>query len=202
MIGRNPGWQKLRRRWIPALIFCALNVGIFSFYLVNFAGDGKGLERRLGRSQSELATVEGRVGELEKSLALATANQQNVQDFYQVRLATEEERLTAVIAEVKRLAKLSGLDPRRITYPTEAVEDFDLVKRTISFPVAGTYSQLRKMINLLELSDYFLTLRQVQLREADNRGASLRLQLNISTLFAVAPDDVALVSDTAGGFSG
>ena len=187
MIGQSEAWQERTKQWAPAFVFFAVNVVAFSFYLMTYAGESKGVERRLGRAQGELAGIEQRVGELENRLGQATETSQNVTDFYEVKLATEAERLTAIIAEVKRLAQLAGLEPRRISYPTEEIAGFGLMRRSISFPVSGTYAQLRKMINLLELSDYFLTLRQVQLREADDRGVSLRIQLDISALFAMEP---------------
>ena len=176
-------WRQRASRWVPALAFFVLMVAGFLFYLLNYAGEGAGLERRLGTARGELAEVDERVAELEGDLKNALENSERVRSLYEVGLATEKEKLTKIIAEVKRLAQLSGLEPRRINYPTQEIEDFDLVKRSISFPVVGTYGQLRKMINLLELSDHFLTLEGIQLREADDRGTTLRIQLDVSTLF-------------------
>lgn len=202
MIGHPQAWRDRKRSWLSAAAFFVVNALVFGFYLINYAGEGAGLERRLTRVRGDLATVETRVSDLESSLAVATQNDQNVADFYEARLATEEERLTAIIAEVKRLARVAGLDPRRISYPTEEIADFGLVKRSMTFSVSGTYAQLRRLINLLELSDYFLTLRRVELRGADDRGSALRIQLEISTLFAMDPEDTAPATDARRGRSG
>ena len=49
----------------------------------------------------------------------------------------------------------------------------------------GTYLELRKFINLLELSDSFLTLEEVTLAgETRGEGPELNIRLSLSTLFA------------------
>ena len=68
-------------------------------------------------------------------------------------------------AEVKDLAKRAGLAPRSITYPEEQIQQYGLIKRSFIFSVEGTYADLRTFINLLELSDSFLTLEDASLAE-------------------------------------
>jgi hypothetical protein len=115
-------------------------------------------------------------------VAEITGTRQAVASFYQDRLSTESARLTRIIAEVKELASRAGLSPSQITYPSEPLEDYGLRRRGFVFQVDGTYADLRKLVNLLELSDSFLTLEKVDLSGAD--GGRLRIQLRLSTLFA------------------
>jgi hypothetical protein len=82
--------------------------------------------------------------------------------------------------------------PQAISYPDETIEDYGLRKRSFQFGVEGTYGDLRKLINLLELSDSFLTLESVQL-SGSGTGNRLRIDLSLSTLFATsgAADEAA-----------
>ncbi len=59
--------------------------------------------------------------------------------------------------------------PRSITYPEEQIQQYGLIKRSFIFSVEGTYADLRKFINLLELSDSFLTLEDASLAEEGAR---------------------------------
>jgi len=83
---------------------------------------------------------------------------------------------------VQSLARKAGLDPRSIAYPEPEIEDYGLVKRSFIFTVDGDYLALRKFLNLLELSDSFLTLEDASVSEA-SKGQELRLSLTLSTLF-------------------
>ena len=87
-----------------------------------------------------------------------------------------------MIREVWELTSTVGLQPSSINYPEDPIVEYGLVKRTFSFTVRGNYAQLRRLINLLELTDSFLTLEEVQLA---GRGsdAQLRIGLRLSTLF-------------------
>ncbi|HEV7515443.1 MAG TPA: hypothetical protein VGR07_04015, partial [Thermoanaerobaculia bacterium] len=118
---------------------------------------------------------------LEKLIARADANRRQVDSLYD-RFATRRQRLTEVTAEVQSLARRAGLDPRSISYPEQEIEDYGLVKRSFIFSVDGNYLALRKFLNLLELSDSFLTLEDAGLSET-SKGEELRMNLTLSTLF-------------------
>ena len=64
--------------------------------------------------------------------------------------------------------------PRALNYPEEQIQQYGLIKRSFIFNVDGTYTDLRKFINLLELSDSFLTLESAGLTEVTQRSAAGR----------------------------
>ena len=116
-----------------------------------------------------------------------------MQELYDERFSTRSERLTRFTAEVKSLARKAGLNPRSLSYPEQAIESYGLVKRSSIFAVQGTYQELRQFLNLMELSDSFLTLESISLSEAnEEQGPELRMSLKISTLFAqeTGPEEI------------
>ena len=87
-----------------------------------------------------------------------------------------------MIREVKELASNSGLQPAEsISYPEESIEDYGLTKRSLVFSVQGSYAQLRRFINLLELSETFVVLEQINVSGV---SPNLTVSLRISTLFS------------------
>ena len=135
-------------------------------------------------ARQELTALTARRQRAEAQLADIGDTRRAVDELYSERLSTESARLTRIITEVKDLASRSGLAPRQISYPTQPIEDYGLRQRSFVFQVDGSYADLRKFINLLELSDSFLTLEQVGL--SDSSGGQLSIQLRLSTLFATA----------------
>jgi hypothetical protein len=185
LLGR---WQASRWRWrlgawLPAALAVALGAGLFATYQARFAGRAEVTERALAERRSELADLAAERRLREERLAAVARTHADLADFYETRLATESRRLTRMIAEVKDLARRSGLVPQSINYPQESLEDFGLRRRSFQFTVEGTYPDLRKLVNLLELSPSFLTLEGVRL-SGGGRGAQLAIDLALSTLFA------------------
>jgi hypothetical protein len=118
------------------------------------------------------------------------------------RFSTRSERLTNISAEVERLARQAGLDPRSLTSPELDVAELGLTKRSFIFSVNGTYVELRRFINLLELSPSFLTLEEVKLSGGGEGGEELQISLRLSTLFVRPPGSADLAPARRARLSG
>lgn len=180
-------WRRRLWVWLPAVIFFVTNAAAWSVYKLGYAGQIEGVEQSLAEKTRarDLRLKERR--DLEAQVEQVRTNRAQVSELYTKRFATRRQRLTAVTAEIKDLAAKAGLDPSAFTYPEEEIEDFGLVKRSFLFSVEGTYAELRKFVNLLELSPSFLTVEEVQLTGGGEDGPELRLSLIVSTLFAKEP---------------
>lgn len=176
-------WRRRMWVWLPALIFFVANLAVFGVYRLRFAGDVQSLERAFDDRRQSLAEVDIRRTELERLIRQAEVNHERIVDLYEQRFSTRRKRLTGVTAEIKQLASQAGLRPLAFNYPEEEIEDFGLVKRSFAFSVAGDYLELRKFLNLLELSDSFLTLEEINLAGGGD-GPELRINLTLSTLFS------------------
>ncbi|MGB6362008.1 MAG: hypothetical protein WBG64_05005 [Thermoanaerobaculia bacterium] len=176
-------WRRHLGRWLPPLILCLVGVAILSTYGLVLASQASFREGRVERRRAELDLLESSRSVLAESVESARINQERVDEFYVSELSTESQRVTQIIAEVKTLARRAGLEPTVISYPDERLRQYNLVKRSIVFAVEGTYVEIRRFINFLELSEFFLTLEEIQLGSG-GQGAELRINLKISTLFA------------------
>lgn len=183
-------WRQRIWIWLPALLFFLANAIAFSVYRFGYAGQVQRLESGITPLQEELTKQQQKRAVLERRLQRAHAAEVQVQKLYTERFMTRSQRLTRMIIQVKTLARQAGLNPKAISYPKQDIEDFGLEKRSFVFSVAGTYAELRQFLNLLELTDSFLTLEAVTLsEESGDEGPELQMNLTLSTLFTLEPGE-------------
>ncbi|HEX2162390.1 MAG TPA: hypothetical protein VHM02_00425 [Thermoanaerobaculia bacterium] len=193
-------WRRRLALWLPALVFFAANLVALAVYPLRFAGRVQVTQEELAEERAALAELVEQRRDLEAEQQAIVRTRLAVEDLYGERLAGESQRLTRIIAEVKDLAARSGLTPPSVAYPTEPLEDYALRRRGFVFSVEGSYADLRTFVNLLELSETFLTLEEIRLSESSRGG--LRIDLRISTLFATGDgpplgDDAAPAGETS-----
>lgn len=176
-------WRQRLWVWLPAALFFAANLAAFGVYRLGYAGNVQALEESSKESRQELHRAQEDRVRLERLIGGARVNQQRIAQLYDQRFSTRRRRLVSITAEVKQLARQAGLEPLNFTYPEESIEDYGLIKHSFVFSVAGDYGELRKLLNLLELSDSFLTLEEINLG-GDAKGPELQISLTLSTLFS------------------
>jgi type IV pilus assembly protein PilO len=184
MIGGGDIWRQRLWVWVPALVFFAANAVAWGVYRFGYADRNLSLAEDLGRQKQEAKQQTAEAARLKNLWDLAQSNQDQVKQLYQEHFSTRRRRLTEVTAEVKSLAEKAGMRPKALSYPEQEIQAYGLVKRSFVFSVEGTYLDLRKFINLLELSDSFLTLESMALAGGGGKGQELRIDLTLSTLFA------------------
>ena len=184
MRGRDDVWGLRLWVWLPALLFFLANATAFVVYF-GFADRVRSLEASLKETRENLEPMAARRTRLERLIERSKRNDVEIRRLYEERFSTRSQGLTLRTSELRRLARTAGLEPQTITYDEDEIESYGLIKRSYAFPVDGTYLELRKFINLLELSPSFFTLEEVTLAgEQGDDGPELRIRLLISTLFA------------------
>ncbi|HEY2736927.1 MAG TPA: hypothetical protein VGK45_00900 [Thermoanaerobaculia bacterium] len=205
---RSPAeiWRQRLWVWVPALVFFLANATAYTIYRFGFADRVASLQEDLKDQRERLDPLDARRQKLQALLASSKRTDQEIRKLYAESFSTRRARLTNINTEVKTLARKAGLDPRSFSYPEEQIQQYGLIKRSFIFSVEGSYVNLRKFINLLELSDSFLTLESINLTpgtsERQGRGragaapapaapenSELRISLTLSTLFARDPND-------------
>lgn len=89
----------------------------------------------------------------------------------------EYEDFTALIDELLVLSSRARLDIAHITYAAEQMKDGPLLKYSLDFNVTGDYERLKKFIHSLEQSVRLITIKQISLQSADDKGVNLHLSL-------------------------
>ncbi len=189
-------WREKRVLLIVLGVLLFANLAFFFTYRVQYQSRLQALDDRLAQAEGQLEQARTARIRAEQTYRGYKQIETDVDRIYNQHWATQSERLTAMIAEVKRLTVASSLIPTTITFNQSdvlvkkaAVDPQRRVKRAsigatevgITFGVQGTYEQVRRLINLLELSHQFVIISQISL--AAREGQNLDLSLLVKTLF-------------------
>jgi hypothetical protein len=185
VINRFEIWRQRPWAWLVPLVVLALNLAVFGFYRVAYAGRVEDLQARAGSESAELARLERDRQRLEALRQRIGVNREGMGELREDWFSIEAERLTRTIARLKELVRDAGLSPQSYNYPSSRIEGQDLVRRDFVFQVEGSYEQIRRFINFLELTEDFLILEEVTLDESRGTAGNPRLRVRflISTVF-------------------
>ena len=170
------------------------NLIFFFTYRVQYQSRLDEMDQRLVDAKKQLDEARATRLASERRYASYRQIEQDVQTIYNEHWNTQRARLTAMIAEVKRLTVASSLVPTSVGFseakvsvknvtagPSRRGANLGASEVGISFGVSGTYAQVRRLVNLLELSRQFVIIEQVGLAAHDANNLTLSLQLK--TLF-------------------
>jgi Tfp pilus assembly protein PilO len=188
-------WKEKRVLLIILGVLLAANTFYFFTYRLRYETRLQDREEDLAQKQAELDQAHSSRVRAERTFQSYKQIEKDVQQVYDRHWATQEERFTQLIAEVKRLALASSMTPASYGFVKVAAADAEAsaggTKRRrvkigvnevgITFSVEGTYEQVRRLINLLELSRQFVIIDQVSLQTRE--GQTLTLGLRLKTLF-------------------
>lgn len=179
-------WRE--RKWLLAGlgVLLLVNIVFFVTYRVRYENRIEGLDNDLSVAREQLQTASDERQESERLLGSVDRTRDDLELVYQDWWSTRPERLAPMIVELQSLAKKSGLTPPARSYnwgeqnatPTAGAEML-----SVSFRVEGTYSQIRNLINLIEMSPHFIIIEEIGLMDASNGGKSLGMSLSLKTLF-------------------
>ena len=178
-------WKEKRTLLIVLGILLIANTVFFFTYRVQYQTRLDGLQERLQQAETQLTEAKAAHAAAEQRFASYQKIRSDVQTIYDQQWSTQSQRLTALISEVKKLAQESQLVP-----PSYAFAETDQKVKgipggartvTINFTVQGNYQQVRRLINLLELSRQFVIIDHISLSSAENQ--LLTVNLSLKTLF-------------------
>jgi Tfp pilus assembly protein PilO len=190
-------WREKRVLLAILGVLLLANAVFFLTYRVQYQSRLDSLDDRLAEAERTLESTRQSRLKAEQTLQSYKKVENDVLTVFDEHWSTQTQRLTVLIAEVKRLAVASSLVPTSYGFSrgeTKEVAGLSTARRRetlgasemrINFSVQGTYAQARRLINLLELSRQFVIIDAIGLSSADAETLSLNLQLK--TLFRDAP---------------
>jgi hypothetical protein len=180
-------WRENRILLGALAILLAANTFFFFTYRVQYEARLDALDSRLDVARAQLEASRAARRAAEQQVAAYRKIDRDVRDVLQQRWSTEEERLTSVIGEVKRLTAAAGLAAPQSTSYSRAEGRSRIDAGTgatevgLAFTVRGTYQNIRRFINLLEISDQFIIVDRLGLSSAE--ADQLTMNIHIKTLF-------------------
>ena len=191
-------WREKRILLIVLGVLLFANIVFFFTYRVQYQSRLQALDDRLAQAEGQLEQARTARVRAEQTYRSYKQIETDVDRIYNQHWATQSERLTAMISEVKRLTVASSLVPTTIGFAQNTVatkkqtrsanaprrvqrDSIGATEVAITFGVQGTYEQVRRLINLLELSEQFVIISQIGLSARE--GRVLDLNLLVKTLF-------------------
>jgi Tfp pilus assembly protein PilO len=183
-------WREKRVLLIILALILVANAAFFFTYRVQYQTRIDTLDERLAQVQGELDAAHTARVTAEQTFQSYRKVQNDVLAVFNEHWATQPERFTKLFAEVTRLAMASSLEPaaysfqrgeaRRVSSGSKR-ETLGATEVNISFGVRGTYEQVRRLINLLELSRQFVIIEGITLNATEDE--TLSLELKLKTIF-------------------
>jgi Tfp pilus assembly protein PilO len=179
-------WREKRVLLIILALVLLANTIFFFTYRVQYQSRLDTLDERLAEVEGQLEHARSERMRADETLQSYRKVETDVLQVFNEHWATQEERFTKLFAEVTRLAVASSLVPssysftrgesRRVTVAGPR-QNLGVNEVGISFGVKGTYEQVRRLINLLELSRQFVIIERIALATSEDQSLSLNLQL-------------------------
>jgi len=170
---------------IPVLVALVANLLILSIFtlprerwVIRLESRATALGLRIEKGKEELAQRRERENRLKEL-------RRQVESFYSEILRRKEEGLVDILGEVEGLAKRFRVKKENINYHHEIIEEDKVVLFEITFPLRGSYANLRRFINQIENSRYFLVIDRVELSNPEEKGDNLKLNIKLSTYFSL-----------------
>lgn len=179
-------WREKRILLLVLGVLLAANTVFFFTYRVQYEQRLRDVHARSQESEQRLKRAREARVQAERQYAGYRKVQQDIEEVYNERWSTPFKRLTPLISEVQRLAAASQLVPPSYSFSNTATKsDTTGALNTnvvgITFTVQGNYQQIRRLVNLLELSPQFIIIDTISLSSASEQ--SLTLNLHVKTLF-------------------
>lgn len=188
-------WREKRILLIILGVLLAANTVFFFTYRVRYQNRLDDLDARLEAAEGKLQRARDQRARAEQTVRGYRKVEQDVRAVFDEHWSTETRRFTALLGEVKRLAVASSLVPSAYSFARGEVDKVSTGNRRresvgasevmINFSVNGSYAQVRRMINLFELSQQFVIINSLSLTAKE--GSSLTLNVQLKTLFRDAP---------------
>ena len=194
-------WRERRVLLIILSVLLLANAVFFFTYRVQYQRRLDALDEQLAQNEAQVDRARNARLKAERTYQAYRQIEHDVQQVFDEHWSTQHARLTALIGEVKRLAIASNLVPKSYSFGQMAAaapgaaatsrrsQPIGVTEVGITFEVAGTYEQVRRLINLLELSRQFVIVDQIALGARE--GNALTLRLHLKTLFRDEENPVA-----------
>lgn len=176
------------RRWLQITlgVLVVLNAVAFYLYIAPPGGTRRELTRQSEQLKSEIASAKARTMRLKTVSAKVQLGGNESADFANKYVLPKRMAYVAIISEIQRMAKASGLQERDAVYneePIEGSDDLNLLNSTANYQ--GTYENLKTFLYEVDHSPMLIMLENITAAPQQTGN-----QINTSIRFqAVIRDD-------------
>jgi Tfp pilus assembly protein PilO len=166
------------RAAVAGVVLLALNLLIFGAFTWPRLTRVRRAEDRALEVSTRKASLEGLWGQMVARQELVARNRKDIETLRRDYLKSRTEDLFAAQREIEKLARDSGLRPKRSSYALEEIKGTGLVRCEVLIPLEGSYAGLTSFLDRIEGARRFIVVDQMALAE-DEQGARMNLKLSV-----------------------
>lgn len=188
-------WREKKILLLVLGLLLAANTIFFFTYRVQYESRLSALDARKDSVRAQLEEARRARVAADQQVAAYRKIERDIADIFENRWSTKDRRLTSMITEVKQLAVQAHMVPPSYRFEiaeakftsdsrqtgARANQKTGATQMGISFVVEGTYQQVRRLINMLELSDQFVIIDRIGLTTGSEDR--LTMTIHVKTLF-------------------
>lgn len=201
MRARGVAWRRMVWIWLPAVLLCLANFGLYVWQSGWTGGRYASVHRDLQDLQERAAKLQRLHDKAQHERQDVAALNDGLNHIYNEVFGSLRARLTGILREVGSATQGTGLRPEQFAYDAKNDKKLGLVQLGIRFSVSGTYDQIRRMLQAIQDSPEFLTVDHISI-EGEEGATSTRLQIAVHVSTYLAEADQALLQRLTGGIAG
>jgi Tfp pilus assembly protein PilO len=137
---------------------------------------------RLESIQFEVARQERVVKVLRDFDSRLKKSHQDFQEFAHQQLFTSERAGSQLLRDLEQTSQEAGLLRNRVSYKFDDKLLFGLQRIDFSIPIEGSYSSIRRFLNILERRPHFILVDSIAMEsDREGQGGGIRMELNLSS---------------------
>ncbi len=188
MTGGFRPWRHLLGLWLPAVLLCLGNVGLYSWLSSDSMGRAAQLEGQLAEHEASLVRLRHLQRLAAEERAQVEALDAEVKRLHNEVFGRLDDRLTNILIAAGSAARDSGLNVGRYSYSWSEEKTLDLHRFEIKFDVVGEYGQVRRLLAALQASPEFLVVDNLTLA-GDELATSRELRISVRLATYLAEGD-------------
>jgi Tfp pilus assembly protein PilO len=179
-------YQERRSVMLPLLVFLVANVAVLALVVLPLSANVGSLQNDAETAATSL--LRARLLEKQANDAVGSKDQADseLQKFYAEILPVSDAGARQIMSFLARTAAENGLEFNRVSQEEESLQDSQLMRRTGTVTLAGSYANMRKFLYAVETAEEFVIIERVGLAQAqDLRSDSGQLEvvLNVATYY-------------------
>jgi len=158
-----------------------INVIVFAFFTLPKINAETISRERLDDSMERQNRLRARLAGLSEDRRALEAASGDLESFFKEVLEGRDRQIS-VIKDRNEIAADFGVQPTRVRYSINSVQNQPLERFMMNFPLQGNYASLRFFINTIERSENFLIIDGIELESGELAG-ELSMRIGVSTYF-------------------
>lgn len=179
--------RRQRVVYIVLLGLVLLNLLLYLVFVRPEIEADAGETARIDQMRSQLARRVNTLNALKDIEKKLNESHEKYRQFSTEYLFPQEKGASELLKTLEEICAEAGLLRNRVTYRLDPEPAFGMQRLSITLPIEGNYTNIRDFLNVLESESKLVIVDSMALVSEREGTDMLRLDVSLSTLFAVKP---------------